>query len=400
MGYPAMIDTRSFRYAAPLLLLLLTSPAFATTRNIWLSAAEIKALPMTGTAWSNVRSAAYGSWGTPNLSDQNVKHGVYVLAGALVYVRTGDATLRAKVRDGILAAKRTHDVLAEYGRTLSLGRQLGAYVIAADLIDLQSYDAVADAEFRPWVSLMRTVTLPLSNTIWATLRMTDETTCNNWGAFAGASLIAADLYLGDLKDVARRDSLFHAYTDRAFYPRNAPGKTYFKPTSDYDATLTCSPTTWTAIDPGCIKTSHDCPAGLNLDGALVEDLAREHSIGPDCHLDPGTGVGASYSWEALQGFFVQAELLYRAGHANAYAYGNNGLERALQFMERNGGLSSLRQKVMEYVPWIANHRYGTNFSTITPFPVGRIMGWTDWTHAAVASTVKTLPGAATNPGGR
>src|SRR5580765_1537574 len=104
-----MTDTRTFRYAAPLLLLLLASPAFAATRNIWLSAAEIQALPMTGTAWNNVRSAAYGDWGTPNMSDQDVKHGVYVLAGALVYVRTGDATLRAKVLDGIIAAKRTHD---------------------------------------------------------------------------------------------------------------------------------------------------------------------------------------------------------------------------------------------------------------------------------------------------
>ena len=388
-----MMDMRFFRYAAPLLLLLLAPPACATTRNIWLSAAEIRALPMTGGAWTNVRSAAYGSWGTPNIADQEVKHGVYVLAGALVYVRTGDATLRAKVRDGIIAAKRTHDEVSEYGRTLSLGRQLGAYVIAADLIDLQSYDAVADAEFRPWVSLMRTVTLPLSNTIWATLRMTDETTCNNWGSFAGASLIAADLYLGDLKDVARRDSLFRAYADRAFYPSNAPGKTYFEPTMDYDATLACSPTTWTAIDPACVKTSTDCPTGLNLDGALVEDLSREPSTGPDCHLDSGTGVGASYSWETLQGFYVQAELLYRAGYTNAYAYGNNGLKRAMQFMERNGGLTpSLRQNVMEYVPWIANRRYGTNFSTTTPIPVGRVMGWTDWTHAAVApSTDKTRP---------
>jgi hypothetical protein len=128
-----------------------------------------------------------------------------------------------------------------------------------------------------------------------------------------------------------------------------------------------------------------------MDGALVEDLSREPSTGPDCHLDSGTAVGASYSWEALQGLFVQAELLNRAGYTNAYAYGNNGLKRAMQFMQRNGGLDSLRQSVMEYVPWIANRRYGTTFSTTTPIPVGRIMGWTDWTHAAVAVSTQRRP---------
>jgi hypothetical protein len=38
------------------------------------------------------------------------------------------------------------------GRTLALARNLVSYVIAADLIDLKSYDAGKDQQFRSWLA--------------------------------------------------------------------------------------------------------------------------------------------------------------------------------------------------------------------------------------------------------
>src|SRR6266508_3658580 len=140
-GRVEMNHPRLVRCAVCVLLALLTDKAVGATRGIWISREEIRSLPKSGAAWENVRAAAYGSWGTPKLGLQTVQHGVYVLAGALVYVRSGDTSLRSKVRDGIMGAKRTLDepleLLLDTGdpntnpRTLALGRQLGAYVIAA-----------------------------------------------------------------------------------------------------------------------------------------------------------------------------------------------------------------------------------------------------------------------------
>jgi hypothetical protein len=46
------------------------------------------------------------------------------------------------------------------------------------------------------------------------------------------------------------------------------------------------------------------------------------------------------------------------------------------------------------VPWIANRRYGTAYPTDSPFPIGRIMSYTDWTHASGAPAPDVVPPAA------
>src|SRR5690348_6398540 len=90
------------------------SAGTATPHGIWLSYEEIAKLPMTGKAWSNVKSAADGYLGTANISDQDSKHDVNTLAVALVYARTGTATYRTKAADAIMAAIGTE----KGGRTL------------------------------------------------------------------------------------------------------------------------------------------------------------------------------------------------------------------------------------------------------------------------------------------
>jgi len=152
-----------------------------------------------------MHNAAYGSWGTADLKNQDNKYGLPVLAGALVYARIGDSTLRSKVRDGIITAKRTMDESSEWQTTngvLSLGRQLGAFVISADLIDLKSFDPTADNEFRSWLNIIRTTNVGTHGR-WKNLTYTCENSANNWGTFACSSRIATSIYLGDITDVQR-----------------------------------------------------------------------------------------------------------------------------------------------------------------------------------------------------
>jgi hypothetical protein len=71
-------------------------------------------LPTSGTAWDKMRTTAYGSWGTADLKNQDNKHAIYTLAGALVYARIGDPALRSKVRNSIIAAKQSLDESADW----------------------------------------------------------------------------------------------------------------------------------------------------------------------------------------------------------------------------------------------------------------------------------------------
>jgi hypothetical protein len=337
--------------------------------GMWITAGELANLPTSGTAWSQMRTAAYGSWGTPDLKDQNNKHDINLLAGAFVYARTGNASLRAKVRDGILAAKRTLDQSSEWQTTngvLSAGRQIGAYVISADLIDLKGFDISADNEFRTWLAAIRTTNIGTHGR-WKAITFTCENAAANWGTFACASRIAAGIYLGDSADVDRTASIIRAFLgERRAYPANAPGKDgYFQHTAGYQAFWACDDNTWTGINPSCVKS------GRNLDGTLVEDASR----GGGCCVLQGNGI--MYSWEALQGLFVSAELLYRTGrYGNPFDWSNQALKRSLDFMQRSGwGISN----VSSYVPWLANDRYGTSY----PQPAkgtGRIMGWGNWLY--------------------
>jgi Alginate lyase len=348
---------------------LASPPLQSAGIGMWISQSELMSLPTSGAAWDKMRTAAYGSWGTADLKNKDNKHDINLLAGALVYARTGDASLRSKVRDGILAAKRTLDESAEWQTrdgVLSAGRQIGAYAISADLIDLKSFDASADNEFRSWLTTIRTTNIGTHGR-WKAITYTCENAAGNWNTFACASRIAASIYLGDTADVDRAASIIRAFFgERSAYPANAPGRNgYFEHTAGYQSSWACNDATWTGINPACDKS------GVNIDGVLVEDASR----GGGCCVLQGSGI--SYSWEALQGLFVSAELLYRTGrYGDPYSWSNQALKRAMDFMQRSGwGIAN----VAKYIPWLANARYGTSYPQAASF-TGRIMSWGDWLY--------------------
>jgi len=370
VGSTLNIDTVMYnQHKLPASTTVALQPVSVPGIGMWISASELMKLPTSGAAWDKLRTTAYGSWGTPDLKDQNNRHDINLLAGALVYARAGDTSLRDKVRDGILAAKRTLDEPSEWQTTngvLSAGRQIGAYVISADLINLKSFDAAADNEFRSWLQAIRTTNIGTHGR-WKAITFTCENAAANWGTFACASRIAASIYLGDNADVERAASVLRAFLgERNAYPANALGKDgYFQHTAGYQSSWACNDATWTGINSSCAKS------GTNLDGALVEDSSRG---GGCCTLQ---GDGIMYSWEALQGLFVSAELLYRTGrYGDPYNWSNQALKRSLDFMQRSGwGISN----VSSYVPWLANDRYGTSYPQPTK-GTGRIMGWGNWLY--------------------
>jgi hypothetical protein len=285
-----------------------------------------------------------------DIANQDSDHDVKTLAAALVYARTGDASYRIRAADAIVAAIGTE----HGGRTLALGRNLVSYVIAADLIDLKRYDLAKDQQFRAWLSAVRTEELD-----GKTLISTHEDRPNNWGTHAGASRVAADIYLGDTADLARAAQVFKGWLgDRSAYA----GFTYG------DLSWQADPAKPVGVNPpGAVKLGHP------IDGALPDDMRRGCSVRwPPCE----TG----YAWEAMQGAIVQAELLSRAGY-DVWNWQNQALLRATQFLynldKEIGGWWAAGDDTWQ--PWVINKAYGTSF--LAGSGIGKNMGWTDWTHA-------------------
>jgi len=340
------------RFALIALGLASLAPAApAATKGIWITHDEIMALPMSGPAWAALKKQADLPAGTPLLSNQDQNNNVYVLAKALVYVRTGIPSYRDSVVRACMAAIGTE----AGGRTLALGRELEAYVVSADLVGLDPAD---DAVFRAW--LRSTLTEVLSGN---TLVSTHETRPNNWGTHAGDSRAAVAAYLGDSAEIARAARVFKGWLgDRSAYAGFAYGELSWQADSTHPV----------GINPvGATRN------GESIDGVLPDDMRRGCSFQfPPCPTN--------YPWGGLEGAVAQAEILHRCGY-DTWNWENQALRRAVQFLHDlslrypNDGWWASGDD--QWMVWLINYRYGTQFPTVLPAQPGKNTAWTDWTHA-------------------
>ena len=336
----------------PALLLPSASTSAAFGGSLLASPAELAALPTSGAAWKALRSVADGSLGEADLTNQDNKHAVKTLAVALVANRLGSETYRAKARAAVMSAVGTERVGAD-NSILALGRQLGAYVLAADLIDLSGTD---DARLLAWLSPIRTQDLG-GHSRYRTLEGTCEDSPHNWGTFACASLVAANLYLGDSAAVQRSWAVFRGLTgDRAAYAGF----------QDISSDI------WACQGKAFTPFNSMCPEDTVRYGAFVKDVTR----GDDPPIPSGAGL--SYTLEILQGVAFEAELLQRAGYADAWKL----LMPAFAWARKNGVMNL--HSVGYHVTWWANARYGWSIPTFSA-GYGRLFGYTDWLYGSPTS---------------
>ncbi|MDF2734015.1 MAG: hypothetical protein K0S97_638, partial [Chloroflexota bacterium] len=323
------------------------------------SPAELAVLPTTGTAWTSMKAIADGSLGSADLTDQDNRHSVKTLGVALVANRLDSDSYRAKARVAILSAIGTERVGAD-NSILSLGRQLGAYVLAADLIGLSGAD---DSTFRSWLSSIRTRNLG-GHSRWYTLRDTAIDSSNNWGTFALASLTAADAYLGDAVALERDWRIFDGYGD---------GSWPFGRSSSYQAT-------WA------------CPEGFAINPASCTDLRKQGAAVEDASRTTFPTIGG-YPAETAQGFVITAELLARAGRP-AWTVNNAQVCRHALWRQRLGNLNY--SSADRYVTWITNARCGQSQPTVAA-GFGRVFGYTDWLYGSPLSGTVPVPTATRTP---
>jgi hypothetical protein len=331
------------------------SPPIQAGPGVWLTREDLAGLPTSGQAWQQLKATADGNLGKPEIADQNSNHDVKTLAVALVYARTGDSGYRAKAADAIMAAIGTENG----DRTLALGRNLVSYIVAADLIDLRGYDAGREARFRDWLSSVRHEDLS-----GRTLISTHEDRPNNWGTHAGAARIAADIYLGDRADLDRAATVFKGWLgDRAAYATFA---------YDKDLSWQADPANPVGINPpGATRD------GYRIDGAIPDDMQRGGKFRwPPKH----TG----YPWGAMEGALTQALFLSRAGY-DAWNWSDRALLRATQFLDETDRAAGgwWAEGDDNWMPWLINRAYGSQFRTAMPTLPGKNFGWTEWVYGCM-----------------
>jgi hypothetical protein len=318
--------------------------------GIWIGREELQRLPTSGAAWGRLTKAAAKSCSQPDLEDQDDPTNICVMAKALVAARTGSADLRDDVLEALSAISNDGSY---NGRALALGRELAAYVIAADLIDLRSVDPGLDAQFRSRIKSYLTVSTSEGP---GSLIECHEERPNNWGTHCGGSRAAVAAYLGDQAELERTATVFKGWLgDRGAYAG-------FKFS---DGSWQCDPRRPVAINPaGCIKN------GVDIDGVLPDDQRR----GGTLRWPPAK---ENYVYEALQGALAQAVILNRAGY-DTFGWESQALLRAFTWLHNSANYPATGDDTWEV--YIVNQQYGTRFPVSSAKP-GKNIGWTDWTHA-------------------
>jgi hypothetical protein len=321
-----------------------------------------------------------------------------ILAKALVHVRLAKqdplpagisaAQVEAYKDDaiaGIVAAIGTDQACLE-NRTLAVGRNLPAYIWAAELLDLER--EVYGPGFRSWL-------LAIQGRVYdgRTLRGTHEERPNNWGTNAGVARMSIALYLGQGGELGLARDVLHGYLgDRDAYA----GFSF-----NDDVSWQPDPLTPVPINPlGAVRN------GLDVDGVLGDEQRRvcddcdacgNCSLRTDCDCATydeckvcrndnsfklwtlsggGLPPDTNYAWEALQGLIAQMLLVQNSGTAGVADWEDRALERALDWLHDVAQYPAEGDDVGAV--WIANDLLGTSYPTASPIEPGKVYCCTDW----------------------
>jgi hypothetical protein len=309
--------------------------------------AEILALSTSNSSYVAMKALADSTWAAPSLTNgESVTAALSVSAG-LVYARTGITSYKTKV-ENVLAQLPGQDIST--ADLLDMVRQLGGYVIAADLVGYRP------STFVNWVASMRTHTF-CCHSRWTQIEPTSEDSASNWGTWAMATRLATSLYLGDSVDIPDAVTVFKGYLgDRSSYSG-------FAPTLAYDPTWDCDPAL------SLVGINRDCG---DRNGAIIEDISRSAGSYPSWDED-----GRMYSWEAMSGVVISARLLEHNGYPTVWTWSSNALLRAATFLDLHGGYPP-PFSVTQYIPWEINDAYGSSFGPLNPAGRGRSFCCTDW----------------------
>jgi hypothetical protein len=321
------------------------------SEGILLSPSEIAALPTTGPEWQAVLNRANNPLGGSVQVSTRSSNGVDLLAKAFVAARLNDNTLKGVVRDGLrattLAGRDNNDVLA----TL---RQLQTYVIAADIIQLSIFDPAFDASFRTWLNTERNHNYAGGGGGGSVISVHNFKP-NNFGTHAGASRIAAALYLGDTSDFQAAANVWEGWVtgNDALLPLDYNWHTY-----DWHADV---------ANPQGINPLGATRNGNRLDGVIPEDQERCGNYSwPPC--------ATNYVHGAMDGTLLSFWMMSRKGY-DSWNWSNQATLRQYQWKIEVGqpAYNGFRWQVP-----VINKVYGTAYGDADPSATSTNFGFAAW----------------------
>ena len=336
------------------------------------------AVPSTGAAWKRLLADAQADPGQADVADQDSGHDVATLAAALACVRTAGPELCGKARTGVVSAIGTE----RGGRWLAVGRNLTAYVIAADVLGLRADGDPASAGSRveAWIRGFLTERLADNNS-GEPIGFIPFASGSNASAQEGAAFAAVAAYLGDRPALQRAWDAFRTYTCDS----SGPDREHIDLHHGVEAGWAYDDRQPCAVNPaGATKAIPEGRPGAGqtrpIGGAIINDMAR----GGDFAWPPGA---TQYPWTGLEGLVPAAVILERAGYP-AFAAGDRAVLRAaeylwyLQLATRSGAWFHERRS--SEIVQLVNVAYGSHF----PLDAADRRG----THRSDTPTGRTRPG--------
>ena len=327
------------------------TPTAPPAEGILLSHDELMALPTSGPGWkavmARVRSPFGGSYVLATRDESNKDVLAHALAGARLDDREYKQFVRDKIEHMMQAPRDVNDILG----TL---RHLQTYVISADLIDLETFDPELDARFRTW--LAAEIRFEYSGGGGGgSVISTHEKKPNNFGTHAGATRIAAALYLGDMDEFRAARDVWYGWAtgDPDFLP---PDRVWT------ETSWQCDPERPAGINPaGCSRDDH------SLDGVLPEDQERcgEYSW-PPC--------STNYIHGATDGMTLSFWMLARQGEDPWY-WGDRAALRQMRWKYRvdQPPYSGFRWQIP-----VIEKAYGIDLIGNDPRATSTNVGYADW----------------------
>jgi hypothetical protein len=351
------------------------APPLVGVDGLWLSSAEVLALPMSGAAWDEVKSAANAfDSSMTDYSNQDSTDGTYALAAALVATRTADTELRTRVVEAIRSIASHPYNTSGNPSALGWARTMTGWVIAGDLIDLDRVDPALDQQWRHFLKGMPEYPYPGDG--GANMLDLAVNRANNVGAVARTAVTAIAIYAGDTNRLRLMAALYRAWVEGSAEYR-------FDWLTDRDRSWQClpgSPSTYRGINPDyCVRDGND------LGGVLPDEFRRNGSYDPADYPGPST---TKYPWEALGAAITQADLLARAGYSDALQWGDQAPRRALERLWYLNSIAADRGWTFGHaadggsddrwiIPFI-NGLYGSTFPEPSATGPGRPLSWTNW----------------------
>lgn len=331
---------------------------------------DLMSKPTSGPGWDFLKQQADSSWGPPNLSEMNTTTQTQVLAAALVYARTGEASYRDRV---IAAVREVPGTEAGADIVLPVARNLFGYAVAADLVGMPLDTQTANGQtWREFLQGVRQQEFP-GNGSWPSLEITAGHSAGNWNAYALSSHLAVSAVLGDEAAVARDITIFRRFLGDTTSPWPA-----FNPSAGYawagnvftgpnpGRTWDMTPTLQRGINPAV--------PGNPRSGAIIIDASRHSSVpaAPCCTMEL---AGRAYTEESLDALLAIATVLKARG-LDVTDLENQALRRAYEYLLSAGGPSPYAEN--RYLALAVNSLYGTAHDTSRGDSISRHLGFGGW----------------------